>query len=64
MQTYRDTYKVFPPAFIADADGKPMHSWRVLLLPYLEQQVFYMRYRFDEPWDSPHNRSLPMNFSQ
>ena len=58
LQNYHDTHKVFPPAFIADADGKPMHSWRVLLLPYLEEQELYKRYRFDEPWDSPHNRKL------
>ncbi len=46
----------FPPAFIPDKDGKPMHSWRVLLLPYLGQQDLYDRYRFNEPWDSPNNR--------
>ncbi len=35
-----------------------MHSWRVLLLPYLEQQELYDAYRFDEPWDGPNNRKL------
>jgi prepilin-type processing-associated H-X9-DG protein len=35
-----------------------MHSWRVLLLPYLEQRAIYDRYRFDEPWDGPNNRKL------
>ena len=35
-----------------------MHSWRVLMLPYLERQDLYDRYRFDEPWDSPHNKAL------
>jgi len=58
LQNYHDTYKVFPPAYLADADGKPMHSWRVLLLPFLEEQELCKRYRFDEPWDSPHNRQL------
>lgn len=35
-----------------------MHSWRVLILPYIEQQKLYARYRFDEPWDGPNNRQL------
>ena len=47
-----------PPAYIADADGRPMHSWRVLLLPFLDQNDLYKQYRFDEPWNGPHNRKL------
>ena len=35
-----------------------MHSWRVLILPYIEQTALYAQYRFDEPWDGPHNRQL------
>ncbi len=35
-----------------------MHSWRVLILPYLCGLDIYNQYRFDEPWDSPHNRKL------
>ncbi len=58
MHGYNAEYGCFPPAFIADEDGKPMHSWRVLLLPYLEQQVLYDQYDFDQPWDSPHNMAL------
>lgn len=58
VANYHDTYKCYPPPFIADADGKPMHSWRVLLLPFLEQNEIYKRYRFDEPWDGPNNRKL------
>jgi prepilin-type processing-associated H-X9-DG protein len=58
MHEYHDNYKCFPPAYIPDEDGKPMHSWRVLLLPYLEQQPLYEAYNFDEPWDSPGNLAL------
>ena len=35
-----------------------MHSWRVLILPYLEQNDLYKEYNFDEPWDGPNNRKL------
>jgi prepilin-type processing-associated H-X9-DG protein len=48
----------FPPAYIADKNGKPMHSWRVLILPYLERKDIYDAYNFDEPWDGPNNRKL------
>jgi len=58
MYSYEQKYGCFPPAFIPDKDGKPLHSWRVLVLPYLGQQALYAQYRFDEPWDGPHNRTL------
>jgi len=48
----------FPPAAIHGPDGKPWHSWRVLLLPYLGKQALYDQYRFDEPWDGPNNKKL------
>src|SRR5262245_3382414 len=37
LHNYDATYGSLPPAYIADASGKPMHSWRVLILPFLEQ---------------------------
>src|SRR5262245_32674018 len=55
---YHDIHGTFPPAYIADEDGRPMHSWRVLLLPYLDQRSVYRQYRFDEPWDGPNNSAL------
>jgi hypothetical protein len=58
LLNYRETYECFPPAYIADANGKPMHSWRVLILPYIDQAALYSEYRFDEPWDGPNNRKL------
>jgi prepilin-type processing-associated H-X9-DG protein len=56
MHNYHDTYKCFPPAYIPDKDGKPMHSWRVLILPFLEQSALHRAYNFNEPWDSPANQ--------
>jgi hypothetical protein len=58
LQNYHDTYGSFPPVHIADSKGQPIHSWRVLILPFMEQQALYDRYRFDEPWDGPNNRKL------
>jgi hypothetical protein len=67
LHNYNSSLGSFPPAFIADANGKPMHSWRTLLLPYLDEPQIRRAYRFDEPWDSPHNWQLQdrsLNFSR
>ena len=47
-----------PAAVATGKDGKPLYSWRVELLPYLEEETLYERFHRDEPWDSPHNKSL------
>lgn len=56
-QTERGT---LPPAFTVDAAGKPLHSWRVLILPYINDvtKALYEQIQLDEPWDSPHNRQF------
>jgi prepilin-type processing-associated H-X9-DG protein len=46
------------PADIRDAEGKPLLSWRVEILPFLEQQALWEQIHKDEPWDSPHNKAL------
>ncbi len=48
---------LFGPA-IYSKDGKPLLSWRVTLLPYLDQGKLYKEFKLDEPWDSPHNKKL------
>jgi len=58
VANYHDAYGCFPPAYVADRYGKPMHSWRVLILPFLEQRELYDAYDFAEPWDGPNNRKL------
>lgn len=65
LQNYESKYGSFPPAFVADENGRPMHSWRVLILPYLDRNDLYRAYRFDEPWDGPNNSKLheiPLEF--
>ncbi len=58
MHNYYSNYGEYPPAYTVDASGKPLHSWRVLLLPYMYQQKLYDEIRLDEPWDSDHNRQF------
>lgn len=58
MQNYHDTYGHLPPAVIRTREGKPGLSWRVALLPYLEEGSLYQQFKLDEPWDSPNNRPL------
>ncbi|QDU95336.1 DUF1559 family PulG-like putative transporter [Lignipirellula cremea] len=55
LAAYQEVHGSFPPAYITDENGKPMHSWRVLLLPYLGQHELYARYDFNESWDSSNN---------
>jgi Protein of unknown function (DUF1559) len=45
-------------AAIKDGDGKPLLSWRVALLPFLEEDNLYRQFKLDEPWDSEHNKKL------
>ncbi len=58
LHQYHDAYHTFPPAFVQGPDNRMWHSWRTLLLPYLGEQELAAKYRFDEPWDGPHNREL------
>ncbi len=57
MHQYHDEYDSFPPAFTVGSDGKRWHSWRALILPYLEPELA-KQYHFDEPWNGPHNSKL------
>jgi len=56
MHNYHDTHKVFPPRDEERGPGKL--SWRVHLLPLLEQRALYEEFRLEEPWDSAHNKRL------
>jgi hypothetical protein len=58
MERYREKHGTYPPAAIADKDGRPVLSWRVAILPYLGEDALYKEFRLDEPWDSLHNKKL------
>lgn len=57
MHNYADTRSRLPSSSFA-SDGTPLLSWRVHILPYIEQQALYDQFRKNEPWDSPHNLAL------
>ncbi len=58
LHNFHDAFNSFPPAVIVGPDNKPWHSWRVLILPFLEQLPLYNEYKFDEPWNGPNNKKL------
>jgi hypothetical protein len=61
MHNYHSVHKHFPPAVVMGPDLKTPHSWRVELLPFLDEKHLYDQYRLNEPWDSPHNKVILRN---
>ncbi|MBP3531358.1 MAG: DUF1559 domain-containing protein [Thermoguttaceae bacterium] len=57
---YQAERGTLPPAFSVDAQGRPLNSWRVLILPYISDatKALYEQIRLDESWDSPYNRQF------
>jgi hypothetical protein len=58
VRLYEKKHGRLPPAAVTDKDGKPLYSWRVLILPYLGEETLYQQFKLDQPWDSPDNRKL------
>ena len=58
LHNYHDTFGAMPAAAVVDKKGKPQLSWRVLILPYIEQDNLYRQFKLDEPWDSEHNKQF------
>jgi prepilin-type processing-associated H-X9-DG protein len=58
LHNYHSAHDTFPPPAIKSKEGKPLLSWRVAILPYLEQQALYDQFHLDEPWNSEHNKAL------
>jgi prepilin-type processing-associated H-X9-DG protein len=55
LQLYEEVHGTLPPAYTTDADGKPLHSWRTLILPFLEEEQLYNSIDLTRPWDHPVN---------
>jgi hypothetical protein len=58
MHNYHDTTGTFPGVAICDKAGKPLLSWRVAILPFIEEDNLYKQFKLDEPWNSEHNLKL------
>ncbi len=58
LHNYHSASDGFPAAAITSKDGRPLLSWRVAILPYIEQNALYNEFKLDEAWDSPHNKAL------
>lgn len=58
MHSYNDATGKLPAAATCDPNGKPLLSWRVAILPYIEQGGLYNQFKMDEPWDGPNNSKL------
>jgi prepilin-type processing-associated H-X9-DG protein len=59
LHNYHSAHKTFPAAYNTGPDGKPLLSWRVHILPFLDScQDLYNEFHLDEPWDGPHNLAL------
>jgi hypothetical protein len=58
MLNHEAVHNRFPAAYTTDDDDKPLLSWRVKILPYIEGQQLYEQFHLDEPWDSEHNSEL------
>jgi hypothetical protein len=58
MHLYHDINRTLPQRAIYSKDGRPLLSWRVTILPFIEQNQLFQRFKLDEPWDSPNNRPL------
>ena len=61
MHSYHDANKRFPPAGLSDINnpnGKPLLSWRVAILPYIDEFDLYKQFDLTQPWDHPTNKKL------
>jgi hypothetical protein len=61
LELYQRLHSTLPPAYSTDEQGNPLHSWRVLILPYVRSRKHidvYEKIRLDEPWDSDWNKQF------
>lgn len=58
LHEYEERHGTLPPANTVDATGRPLHSWRTLILPFLEEEELYRRIDLNRPWDDPSNAAV------
>jgi hypothetical protein len=66
LHNYHDVYEAFPPAYTVDENGQRLHSWRTLILPWLEHSDRYQKIDLSKPWNHPSNaeafKTTPQTF--
>lgn len=62
IQNYHDDFGHLPPAYTVDAEGNRLHSWRTLILPYMEEKALYESIDLTKPWDDPANAEAREQF--
>jgi hypothetical protein len=58
IHNYESSFGTLCPSYLVDKKGKPTLSWRVMALPFVEQEGLYKKFKLDEPWDSAHNMKV------
>jgi prepilin-type processing-associated H-X9-DG protein len=61
LRMYHDDHGSYPPTVVMDTVGQPLHSWRTLILPYLDESeahAAHARYDFSQSWDAPENQAV------
>jgi len=58
LDLYHDEYNSLPPAYTTDANGQKLHSWRTLVLPFMEHEALYKQIDLSKPWNDPVNSAL------
>ncbi len=61
LNAYAADFGTYPPPFTRAANGQKLHSWRVLILPYLGEEELYNQFKLDVSWDDPENMSVAYN---
>jgi hypothetical protein len=58
LTLYHQAYNTLPPAYTTDTQGRKLHSWRTLILPYMNQDALYQQIDLSKPWDDPANLAI------
>lgn len=58
LRNYEAVHHTLPPAYTVDAEGRPLHSWRTLILPFMGRQDLYEKIDLTKPWDDPANKAV------
>lgn len=65
LHAYHDVHGSFPPAYTVDANAGPLHGWRTVIVPHLDEGSFFNSIDLTKRWDNPANaaareRPLPV----